>query len=139
MSPGDALTGKGHVRYSTALADPQEADQQSPTSSCAQNSQICTALVLIGIKPAPAQNEHLFVSKSRAERGPPLDEGVLCPGLGPLFPPRGIIGSRAGASRTPCGRRCAAGLRPVLDPATRSRGVAAEREREQECLRLVGP
>src|SRR6266536_2047309 len=56
MSPGDALTGKGHVRYSTGLADPQEADQRSPTSSCAQNSQICTALVLIGIEPAPAQN-----------------------------------------------------------------------------------
>ena len=56
MSPGDALTGKGHVRYSTGLADRQEADQRSPTSSCAQNSQICTALVLIGIEPAPAQN-----------------------------------------------------------------------------------
>jgi hypothetical protein len=56
MSPGGALTGKGHVRYSTGLADPQEADQRSPTSSCAQNSQICTALVLIGIEPAPAQN-----------------------------------------------------------------------------------
>ena len=56
MSPGDALTGKGRVRYSTGLADPQEADQRSPTSSCAQNSQICTALVLIGIEPAPAQN-----------------------------------------------------------------------------------
>src|SRR6266487_2136246 len=26
ISPGDALTGKGHVRYSTGLADPQEAD-----------------------------------------------------------------------------------------------------------------
>ena len=56
MSPGDALTGKGHVRYSTGLADLQEADQRSPTSSCAQNFQICTALVLIGIEPAPAQN-----------------------------------------------------------------------------------
>lgn len=55
MSPGDALTGKGHVSYSTGLADPQEADQRTPTSSCAQNSQICTALVLIGIEPAPAQ------------------------------------------------------------------------------------
>ena len=60
MSPADALTGKGHVRYSpafsTGLADPQEVDQRSPTSSCAQNSQICTALVFIGIEPAPAQN-----------------------------------------------------------------------------------
>ena len=57
MSPADALTGKGHVRYSpafsTGLADPQEVDQRSPTSSCAQNSQICTALVFIGIEPAP--------------------------------------------------------------------------------------
>lgn len=60
MSPADALTGKGHVRYSpafsTGLADPQEVDQRSPTSSCAQNSQICTALVFIGIEPAAAQN-----------------------------------------------------------------------------------
>jgi hypothetical protein len=54
------------------------------------------------------------------------------------FPPRGIIGSRAGASRTPCGRRCAAGLRPILDPAARSRGMAAAREREQECLNPLG-
>jgi hypothetical protein len=47
------------------------------------------------------------------------------------FPAAGIIGSRAAASRTPCGRRCAAGLRPVLDPAVRSLGLAAAREREQ--------
>jgi hypothetical protein len=57
MSPADALTGKGPVRYSpafsTGLADPQEVDQRSPTSSCAQNPQICTALVLIAIEPAP--------------------------------------------------------------------------------------
>src|SRR6266516_7492544 len=53
---------------------------------------------------------------------------------------------RAGARRFPAARhyrlaggcvkdalrRCAAGLRPVLDPAARSRGMAAEREREQE-------
>ena len=45
------------------------------------------------------------------------------------FPAAGIIGSRAVASRTPCGRRCAAGLRPVLDPAVRSPGLAAARER----------
>ena len=49
-----------------------------------------------------------------------------------------IIGSRAVASRTPCGRRCAAGLRPVLDPAARSRGMAAVREREQERLHRQG-
>jgi hypothetical protein len=42
--------------FSTGLADPQEVDQRSPTSSCAQNSQICTALVFIGIEPAAAQN-----------------------------------------------------------------------------------
>jgi phage shock protein C len=51
-----------------------------------------------------------------------------------LFPAAGIIGSRAGASRTPCGRRCAAGPRPVLDPAARSHGMAAARGREQERL-----
>jgi hypothetical protein len=49
----------------------------------------------------------------------------------PSFPAAGIIGSRGAASRTPCGRRCAAGLRPVLDPATRSHEMAAAREREQ--------
>ena len=47
------------------------------------------------------------------------------------FPAAGIIGSRAAVSRTPCGRRCAVGLRPVLDPAARSHEMAAAREREQ--------
>jgi len=56
--------------------------------------------------------------------------GVLVTG-GAAFPPRGIIGSRVAVSGTPCGRRCAAGLRPVLDPAVRSPGWAAAREREQ--------
>ena len=70
MSPGDALTGKGHVRYSTGLADPQEADQRSPTSSCAQNSQICTALVLIGIEPAPAQNDLICAPQLMSAKGP---------------------------------------------------------------------
>jgi len=41
MSPADALTGKGHVRYSpafsTGLAVPPEVDQRSPTSSCAES------------------------------------------------------------------------------------------------------
>jgi len=45
--------------------------------------------------------------------------------------PKGWTGRRAAASRTPRGRRCAAGLRPVLDPAARSHGMAAAREREQ--------
>jgi len=63
--------------------------------------------------------------------------GVLARDV-PAFPPLGIIGSWAAASRTPCGRRCAAGLRPVLDPAARSRGMAAAREGEQECLHPVG-
>ncbi len=70
MSPADALTGKGHVRYSpafsTGLADPQEVDQRSPTSSCAQNSQICTALVFIGIEPAAAQNGGYLCAHCRA-------------------------------------------------------------------------
>jgi hypothetical protein len=35
------------------------------------------------------------------------------------FRAAGIIDSRAAASRTPCGRRCAAGLCPVLDPMLR--------------------
>lgn len=50
-----------------------------------------------------------------------------------LFPLPGIIGSRAAASRTSCGRRCAAGLRPVLDPACPlARTWAAARERGAE-------
>jgi len=60
---------------------------------------------------------------------------LACIWCGPPSPLRGIIGLRAAASRTPCGRRCAAGLRPVLDPAVRSHGMAAAREREQLCLR----
>jgi len=36
-------------------------------------------------------------------------------------------------------RRCAAGLCPVLDPAARSRGMAAAREKQQERLCLPGP
>lgn len=72
MSPADALTGKGHVRYSpafsTGLADPQEVDQRSPTSSCAQNSQICTALVFIGIEPAAAQNGGSRVTAAASDR-----------------------------------------------------------------------
>ena len=48
------------------------------------------------------------------------------------FPLRSIIGSRVATSRTPCGRRCAAGLRPVLDPAASSYRMAAAREREQQ-------
>lgn len=72
MSPADALTDKGHVRYSpafsTGLADPQEVDQRSPTSSCAQNSQICTALVFIGIEPAAAQISAALCAGARGLR-----------------------------------------------------------------------
>ena len=42
------------------------------------------------------------------ERGYPVGE---LPCFRPAFPAAGIVGSRAAASRTPCGRRCAAGLR----------------------------
>src|SRR5215467_11860694 len=64
-----------------------------------------------------------------AERGLLGDRGPLG---GACFPLRGIIGSPTAWSRTPCGRRCAAGLCPFLDPAARSHGLAAERERQQE-------
>ena len=57
--------------------------------------------------------------------------GLLRCAWGAFLPAAGITGSRAAASRTSCGRRFAAGLRPVLDPAARSPGVEAAREREQ--------
>ena len=47
------------------------------------------------------------------------------------FPAAGIVGSRAGRVEDALRRRCAAGLRPVLDPATRSHGMAAAREKER--------
>jgi hypothetical protein len=57
----------------------------------------------------------------RCRAGASPSAAVLCLGVDPLFPPRGIVGSRAGASRTPYGRRCAAGLRPDPHPAARTR------------------
>jgi hypothetical protein len=63
--------------------------------------------------------------------GSGLQMGWLCAGAPSSFPAAGIIGSLVAASRTPCWRRCAAGLRPVLDPASRSHGMAAAREWER--------
>ncbi len=59
----------------------------------------------------PLQNEHLFVTKSM------------------LFPRRGDCRLAGGRVKDAWGRRCAAGLCPVLDPAARSREMAAEREK----------
>ena len=63
MSPADALTGKGHVRYSpafsTGLADPQEVDQRSPTSSCAQNSRSARPLSLSASSQRPRRTAAL--------------------------------------------------------------------------------
>jgi hypothetical protein len=53
------------------------------------------------------------------------------------FPPRGIIGSRTTASRTPCGRRCAAGQR--LGSLTRSPARAGWQRRGKAGLRTPPP
>ena len=54
----------------------------------------------------------------------------------PSFPRSGALsrlagGGVEGALRAPLRGSCAAGLRPVLDPAARSHGMAAARERKQ--------
>src|SRR5262249_62410526 len=80
------------------------------------------------------QNEHLFVRQSRRSAG--CDGRAAATGRPQ---PRTALLSRCGAlsaRRRPGQGRlaggCAAGLCPVLDPAARSRGLAAEWGRQQE-------
>ena len=94
-----------------------------------QNDRICTSAGRPDCAPS-ACNWPLGGSAGVVRERPAAGMAVRR-GAGPPFPLRGIIGSLVAASRTPCGHRCAAGLRPVLDPAARSHGVAAVREREQ--------
>src|SRR5881227_2974990 len=64
--------------------------------------------------------------RCQAEGADAVQIGGFCPQAGPGWgraplPAARIIGSRAAASRTPCGRRCAAVLCPVLGPSACSR------------------
>src|SRR5215475_10282956 len=90
--------------------------------------EICASPVLSGIKAISVPNEHLFVSGSGGDAGAMRERGPSAglPCARPvLFPAAGVVGSRAAAFRTPWRRRCAAGLRPVLDLFACLRGMAA--------------
>jgi hypothetical protein len=100
----------------------------------APNIHKCASYVLTGIEAISAQNEPLFVSKSRegrAERVFGLGTGVQVTWAG-AFPPRGLSAPGQPGQGRPAGAAAAAGLRPVLDLAARSHGMAAARERKQQ-------
>jgi hypothetical protein len=73
---------------------------------------------------AARTNASLYRSQGRVLIGMALRVSVF-PAAGHYRLPGGRVGDALRA------RRCAAGLRPVLDPAARSHGMAAARERGQ--------